>query len=187
MPRENDDAWAEIRSAHAGFDACAPTNGNLHTLMLGRITISRMFPTTASASAVWAALEAAPRWPEVLTDLVEARIEPDGVLTEGAIIRTVAKPGTRAIDMAYRVVAADPRLQLAIEATGGGFRARTEYLIEPFAAGARVTLTSQVEPLWWLHRITTELARGSYTKQVEAMMEARTRPMLALAERIQRA
>lgn len=153
--------------------------------MLGRITFSRTFPTTASPTAVWAALEAAPRWPEVLTDLVSARIEPDGVIAEGATIRTVAKPGTRAVDMSYRVVAADPRLHLAIEAAGDGFRAHTEYLIEPFAAGARVTLTSQVEPLWWLHRITTELARRSYTRQFEAMMEARMRPMLALAERIQ--
>ena len=83
--------------------------------MLGRITVTHTFTTTATPTAVWAALEAAPRWPEVLTDLVSARIEPDGVLAEGAIIRTVAKPGTRAVDMTYRVTAADPRLHLAIE------------------------------------------------------------------------
>jgi hypothetical protein len=155
--------------------------------MLGRITVSRLFPTTASPSAVWAALEAAPRWPEVLADLVSARIEPDGVLAEGATIRTVAKPGTRAADMTYCVIAADPRLHLAIESAGDGFRARTEYLIEPFAAGARVTLTSQIEPAWWLHKITTALARRSYTRQFEAILEMRMRPMLTLAERIQQA
>lgn len=154
--------------------------------MLGRITVSRTFPTTASPSAVWAALEAAPRWPEVLTDLVEARIEPGGVLVTGAVIRTIAKPGTRAIDMTYRVVAADPRLHLAIESGANHFHARTDYAIDAFAAGARVTVTSAVEPVRWLHRITTALARRSYTRQFEAMMAARMLPMLALAERIQR-
>ena len=153
--------------------------------MLGRITVSRTFSTSATPTAVWAALEAAPRWPEVLTDLVSARIEPDGVLAAGAVIRTVAKPGTQAVDMTYRVVAADPRLHLAIESGAGDFRARTEYAIDGFVTGARVTVTSQVEPVRWLHRITTELARRSYARQFEAMIEARTRPMLALAERIQ--
>ena len=153
--------------------------------MLGRISISRMFPTSASPSAVWAALEAAPRWPEVLTDLVSARIEPNGVLAPGAVIRTVAKPGTRAVDMSYRVVAADPRLHLAIESGGDDFNARTDYAIDAFAAGARVTVTSVVEPVRWLHKITTSLARRAYTRQFEAMMDARMLPMLALAERIQ--
>ena len=161
-------------------------SGNLHTLMLGRITISRTFPTTASPSAVWAALEAAPRWPEVLNDLVEARIEPSGELVTGAEIRTVAKPGTRAVDMVYRVVAADPRLHLAIESGTDDFRARTDYAIDAFATGARVTVTSAVEPVRWLHRITTALARPAYTRQFEATMDARMLPMLALAERIQR-
>ena len=67
--------------------------------MLGRITVTRTFATAASPSAVWAALEAAPRWPEVLTDLIEARIEPDGVLAAGAVIRTRARPGTKAVDL----------------------------------------------------------------------------------------
>jgi Polyketide cyclase / dehydrase and lipid transport len=154
--------------------------------MLGRITVSCTFPTTASPSAVWAALEAAPRWPEVLTDLVSARIEPDGVLVTGAVIRTVAKPGTRAVDVTYRVVAADPRLHLAIESDADDFRARTDYAIDAFVTGTRVMVTSVVEPVRWLHRITTEFTRRSYTRQFEAMMEARMLPMLTLAERIQR-
>jgi hypothetical protein len=155
--------------------------------MLGRITATRSFGTSATPTAVWAALEAAPRWPEVLTDLASARIEPDGVLLPGAIIKTVAKPGTRAIDMTYRVIEAIPRLSLVIEsAVAGHFRARTEYDIAPFATGARVTLMSQAEPSRWLHKITTALARRSYTMQFEAALEARMRPMLMLAERIQK-
>jgi hypothetical protein len=156
--------------------------------MVGRITVSKTFSTSASPSAVWAALEAAPRWPEVLHDLVSARIEPDGVLAEGATIRTVARPGTRAIDMSYRVVEADPRLSLTIESdVAGDFRTHSEYLIDPFATGSRIILTSQVEPVRWLHKITTALAWRSYEKQLQAILEARMLPMLTLAERIQQA
>jgi len=154
--------------------------------MLGRITVSRIFSTAASPSAVWTALESAPRWPELLTDLVSARIEPDGRLVTGAVIRTVARPGTRAADMTYRVVAADPRLHLAIESGTDDFRARTDYAIDAFASGSRITVTSEAEPVRWLHKITTALARRAYTRQFEAIMEARMLPMLALAERIQR-
>jgi Polyketide cyclase / dehydrase and lipid transport len=154
--------------------------------MLGRITVTRMFSTSATPSAVWAALEATPRWPEVLPDLVSARIEPDGVLANGATIHTVAKPGTRAIDMSYSVVAAEPRLRLVIEsAVPGQFRARSEYLIDTFASGTRIVVTSHVEPVRWLHRIVTALMPGTYAKQLEAALELRLRPMLTLAERIQ--
>jgi hypothetical protein len=153
--------------------------------MVGRITVSKTFSTSASPSAVWAALEAAPRWPEVLTDLVSARIEPDGMLVDGATIRTIARPGTRAIDMTYRVVAADPRLSLTIESEVPGLRARSEYLIAPFVTGARVTMTSEIEAVNWLDRIRTALARLACTAQVEANLEVRTRAILTLAGRIQ--
>jgi hypothetical protein len=152
--------------------------------MLGRITVTRTFATTASPSAVWAALEAAPRWPEVLTDLIEARIEPDGVLAAGAVIRTHARPGTKAVDMTYHVTAAEPRLGLTIETASNDFRAQTEYRIDAFASGARVTLTAVAEPVRWLHKLTTQLARRSYTAQLETALESRMRPMLTLAERI---
>ncbi len=154
--------------------------------MFGRITVTRVFSTSATPSAVWDALEAAPRWPEVLTDLVSARIEPDGMLAEGATIHTVAKPGTRAIDMRYRVIVAEPRLRLVIESTiPGQFRAQTEYMIDRFATGTRIAVTSQIEPLRWLIKIAAALMPGSYAKQLEAALELRVRPMLALAERIQ--
>ena len=134
-------------------------SGNLHTLMLGRITVSRTFPTTASPSAVWAALEAAPRWPEVLNDLVRRassrtassrrRDDPHGRQARHArgrhdLSRGRGRPAASSRD---RDRGADD------------FRARTEYAIDAFATGARVTVTSAVEPVRWLHRITTALAR----------------------------
>ena len=89
--------------------------------------------------------------------------------------------------MTYRVVAADPRLHLVIESGTDDFRARTDYAIDPFVSGSRVAVTSVAEPVRWLHRITAALARRAYSRQFEAMLEARMLPMLALAERIQRA
>ena len=154
--------------------------------MLGRVTVNLVFPTSAPPEAVWAALESPQRWPEVQYDLIDARIEPDGVLRQGATIRTWARPGTAAVDMSYQVAEAQKPSRLAIEMGGGGlhFRGRTEYAIEADGAGARVTITSDVEPVLWLHKITTALARGWYTALMTANVRARIQPALALAERI---
>src|SRR5262249_21035980 len=98
---------------------------------------------------------------------------------------TTAKPGTRAVDMIYRVTATEPERHLAFESEiAGNFRARTEYTIGPFARGSRLTVASEAEPLRWLHKITTELARRSYVDQFETMLRARFLPMLALAGRM---
>jgi hypothetical protein len=149
------------------------------------ITATRVFETAAPAAAVWAALENALRWPEVLTDLVAARIEPDGVLRAGAILSTIARPGTQARDMRYRVVAAAAPHRLSIEsAVGGPFRARTDYAIAPLAAGARVTVTSAVEAEGFLGKVLMALRRAAHTRQLEASLDARVPALLALAERI---
>ena len=67
--------------------------------------------------------------------------------------------------MSYQVVEAQKPSRLAIEMGGAGlhFRGRTEYAIEADGAGSRVTITSDVEPVLWLHKITTAWARGWYT------------------------
>ncbi len=153
--------------------------------MLGSIAITLTIPTSAPPSAVWAALEAAPRWPQVLDDLAEARIEPDGVLAAGAVMRVKAKPGTQAIDMIYDVVAAEKPRRLSIKAAAAGhFRSRAEYTIEPDGNGARVTFKADAEPVRWLHKITTALARRWYTDRLNGAAAARMRAMLTLAERI---
>jgi hypothetical protein len=152
--------------------------------MLGRIALSRTLATAAAPAAVWAAYEAAPRWPQVLTDLLSARIVPDGVLAAGSTIHVVARPGTRAADMTYRVVAASPPVSLALESEAMDFRARTEYAIAANGAGSSVTVHCRIEPVRWLHRLTTALARRYYRDQLATMIETRTRAMLTLAERI---
>lgn len=154
--------------------------------MLGRITVNLVFPTSAPPHAVWAALESAPRWPEVQYDLIRACIEPDGVLRAGATMRTWARPGTAAVDMSYRVVDAQKPSRLAIEIGGASlhFRGRTEYSIEADGAGSRVTIRSEVDAVRWLHKITTALARSWYTALMTANMRARIQPALTLAERI---
>jgi hypothetical protein len=151
--------------------------------MLGRFTIAQTFLTTAAPAAVWAAIEDAPRWPLALTDLADARIEPNGVLAPGAVIHTVAKPGTAAVDMTYDVVQAENPHRLAIETRASGtFYARTEYLIEPEGTGARVSVTTVAEPLHWLHKLTVALRQRWYADYFANTMSARVQAMLALAE-----
>jgi len=142
------------------------------------------FSTSAPPAAVWAALEAAPRWPEVLDDITEARIEPDGKLAVGAVMRSFAKPGSDAADMAYRVVAAKRPRHLAIEAMVGNFRSRAEYTIEESDGGATVTLAAAIEPTRAVDKVILALARKRYLGQFKAGLQKRMRALLTLAERI---
>ncbi len=153
--------------------------------MLGTLHIFIGCQTSASPLDVWAALEAAPRWPEVQHDLIEARIEPDEILAPGAAIRVRARPGTRARDKSYRVIEGKKPCRLVIESGSTEFRARTSYKIEGSpGGGARVSITSEVQPVWWLHKITTEISRRFYTRELTAATKPRLRAMLTLAERI---
>jgi hypothetical protein len=152
--------------------------------MPSAITMTLTFSTSAPPAAVWAALESAPRWPEVLDDLTEARIEPNGKLAVGAVMRSFAKPGTDAADMAYRVVAAKRPRHLAIEAMVGNFRSRAEYAIEGSDSGATVTLAAAIEPTRALDKLIVALARKRYLGQFKAGLQKRMRAMLTLAERI---
>jgi hypothetical protein len=153
--------------------------------MLRPLTVSCVQSTTASPASVWAALQAAPRWPEVLHDLAEARLQPDGVLAVGAEIVTRAWPGTAAVDMSYRVSAAEAPRHLVITSETAQFRTRTEYTIEAADGGARLSITGQSEPVRWLHRVSTTLARVPYTQFMTAWLQTRSRALLALAERIE--
>jgi hypothetical protein len=149
------------------------------------LTATDTFATAASPAAVWAALATPQRWPEVLTDLREGLIEPPGKLTEGAIIRTFAKPGTKAIDMTYRVVAAEPHQRLNFMSEGKDWRGETGYVIEG-ETGARVTLTVSIEPLGFWPRLAVRLWRNVYLDQLGANIRTRTQAMLHLAEIIAR-
>ena len=152
--------------------------------MPAMISVTLTLATTAPPNAVWAALEAAPRWREVLTDLTSARIEPDGVLRAGAVMRSFAKPDSEAADMAYRVVEARRPRHLAIEAEVGNYRSRAVYAIEKNPDGAKVTLTAEIVPTRGIDRIITFLARRRYIGKFRAQMHQRARALLTLAERI---
>lgn len=149
------------------------------------LSASESFATTAPSAALWTALASPHRWPEVLTDLREGRIEPPGRLAEGAVIRTFAKPGARAIDMTYRVTAAEPERHLTFECEGKDWRGATAYLIEG-EASARVTLTVSIEPLGFWPRLAVRLWRSVYQDQVGTNLRTRTQAMLQLAETIAR-
>jgi hypothetical protein len=148
------------------------------------ISVTLTISTTAPPSMVWAALEAAPRWREVLDGLASARIEPDGMLRAGAVMRSFAKPGSAAADMAYRVVAARRPRHLAIEAEVGHYRSRAVYDIEALPDGAQVTLTAEIVPTRGLDRIIAFLARRRYIGKFRAETRKRLRGLMTLAERI---
>lgn len=147
------------------------------------LTATETFTTPASPAAVWAALVNPQRWPEVLTDLREGLIEPPGKLAEGAIIRTFARPGTKAVDMTYRVAVVEPLERFTFTSEGKDWRGSTDYVIEGDDA-ARVTLTVSIEPLGFLPRLAVRLWRGVYLEQLGTNLRVRTRSMLQLAETI---
>src|SRR6185295_2173171 len=152
-------AFGTAASPHFAFAPCGLQRGGRRsptaslTHMPAAISVKLTLATTARPAAVWAALEAAPRWREVLTDLTSARIEPDGVLRAGAVMRSFAKPDSEAADMAYRVVEARRPRHLAIEAGVGNYRSRAVYAIEKSEDGAQVTLTAEIVPTRGIDRL----------------------------------
>jgi uncharacterized protein YndB with AHSA1/START domain len=150
----------------------------------GLIEVSVTLTSSAPPAAVWAAFESAPRWPEVLTDLVAARIEPDGKLAAGAVIRSEARPDTRAVDMRYSVTDAEPEKRLALASRLPGLRARTRYLFEPIGDGTRVTVSSEMQAHSLIGRIVQSLRRSHYSGALVSVLQTRTQALLNLAERL---
>jgi uncharacterized protein YndB with AHSA1/START domain len=129
--------------------------------MLTPIVATVTLTTAAPRAAVWQALEAAPRWPQVLTDLAEAAIAPAGRLEAGAVVTTKALPGRNVIDMSYRVLAVEPLRRLVMASSARGFRAETEYVLDDDEeAGTQVTITARVMPERVLGRLGVALWRN---------------------------
>jgi hypothetical protein len=143
------------------------------------------FVTTAPPAAMWAALANPQRWPDVLTDLREGLIEPPGNLREGAVIRTFARPGTSAVDMAYHVVLAEPERRLSFRSEGKDWRGATDYTIEA-ALPTRVTLKISIEPIGFWPRLSVRIWRRAYQEQIASNASPRMLAMLRLAETIAR-
>jgi hypothetical protein len=136
---------------------------------------------------VWRAFESAPRWPEVLTDLEAAHIEPDGRLVVGAVMRSRAVPATMAVDMAYHVLEAEPPQHLVTESTASGFQARTRYRFDVAAnGGTDITLTADVAAQKMSMRVFVAAQRSQHVKMVEGSLHRRMQSMLALAEMLWR-
>ena len=148
------------------------------------IVASVTLETTAPPAAVWAAFAAAPHWPRVLDDLVQAWIEPDGRLEVGALIETRALPDSISLNMRYRVVEAEPERRLLLASTGRGFAAETLYLIYPLAAGSRVRVESGFEPDTLGGRLIMWLNRKPATAQLSRAIAWRTSALLTLAEEL---
>lgn len=138
--------------------------------------------TSAPRAAVWHALERVARWPQVLTDLAAAAIEPAGPLAPGTLITTRALPGSNVIDMTYRVLAAEPFRRLVLASSARGFRAQTEYVLEDIEGETEVTVTAEVSAERLLGRLSAALWRDQHARHVAASLRRRGQAMLTLAE-----
>jgi hypothetical protein len=137
----------------------------------------------APSDEVWAAFTDVPRWPEVLSDIASARIDPDGVLAPGAIIQTVALPDRNVIDMSYRVLEAEPSSTLVLESSAEGFSARTvyEFRSAETGTGTEVTVTAFVTAEKLTEKIRSALWPGKYNEHIERSIRRRTTTLLKLA------
>jgi hypothetical protein len=146
------------------------------------VTATAVLETPAPPSAVWQAYAAAPHWPRVLADLVQAWIEPDGRLEVGALIETRAVPESAAVNMRYRVIEAEPARRLRLASSGRGFRAETLYEFEPNGTGTRVRIASVFTPDTLVGGLIMRLYRSRAEAQLAASLVTRTQALLALAE-----
>jgi len=154
---------------------------------LGPIAASVTLTTDAPRAFVWRAFETPQRWPEVLRDVAEAWIEPDGRLTPGAVLRSRAVPGTMAVDMAYSVLEAEPPHHLVTTSRAAGFDARSDYrFVEGPRGGTQVTLAATVRAASAPMRLYIAITRQRHVELVESSLRRRLQPMLALAESLWR-
>lgn len=157
--------------------------------MFGPISAKLNFTTPAPLSATWLAFATPERWPEVLPDLATIRVEPDGVLAPGAVIKAIAKPDRNIIDMSYQVVAVEPERSLAIQSRAEGYRADTRYEFVPvdeadYALGTHVTASTTVTAERIRGRFISIVWRSKLVEQVERAMRRRTTALIELAEKI---
>ena len=155
--------------------------------MFRPLSASATLTSPAPPDEVWAAFTDATRWPEVLTDLASARIEPDGILAPGATIQTIALPDRNVIDMSYRVVDAEPAQRLVLESSADGFSARTiyEFRAAESGLGTDVTVTALVKPERFAGKITSTLWPQKYNEHIERSIRRRTTALLELASKSQ--
>lgn len=153
--------------------------------MFRPLSASATLTSPAPPDEVWAAFTDATRWPEVLTDLASARIEPNGVLAAGATIQTIALPDRNVIDMSYRVADAQPSQRLVLESSADGFSAQTiyEFRAAESGTGTEVTVTAVVIPERLGGKITSTLWPHKYNEHIERSIRRRTTTLLELASK----
>jgi hypothetical protein len=146
------------------------------------LTVTQTFSTAAPPEAVWRALESVGRWPEVLPTLAEVTLEPPGTLAAGSIIRSRALPDSGAVDLDYRVVAAEPPYRLVLTINDEDYSARTDYRIAQDGGVTDVTVTSTLNPVGIAQSIRFLLWSARIAPALNANVRHRTQALLRLAE-----
>jgi len=158
-----------------------PTPAMPHTPPL-LLTFRTAMTTPAPPVAVWRALEATERWPEVKPDIAAARIEPRGRLEAGATIRTFVKPGLKVIDMDYPVLAAERPHRVVWVSRVPRLRVETELVLSDDAGGTRLTVTLRVDGETLISRLFLFAFQRRYEQALLSAVVTRLRPLLTLAE-----
>jgi len=151
--------------------------------LLAPLQIVETLTTTATPEQVWAALQAAPRWPEVLSNLGQAWIDPIGELVEDAVIRTKAAPGQPYVDMDYYVLLAEPPTRLVFASRANKFRAIVDYRLRPLDDDrTELAVSAEILSETMLGRLGLATRRKAHTKGAAFSMRRRAQAMLDLAE-----
>jgi uncharacterized protein YndB with AHSA1/START domain len=158
-----------------------PTPAMAHTPPL-LLTFRTVMTTPAPPAAVWRALEATERWPEVKPDIAAARIEPNGRLEAGATIRTFVKPGHSVTDMEYRVLAAERPHRVVWMTRVPRLRVETELVLANDASGTRLEVTLRVDGETLFSRLFLFAFRRRYEEALLLSAVTRLRPLLTLAK-----
>jgi len=146
------------------------------------LQVVEILTTSATPDQVWTALEAAPRWPEVLSNIAQAWIDPAGELVEDAVIRTKAAPGQPYVDMDYYVLLAKPAERLIFASRANRFRAVVEYRLTPLNEGTELKVTGEIIPEGMISGLGLAWKRKAHANAAAFSMRRRAQALLDLAE-----
>jgi uncharacterized protein YndB with AHSA1/START domain len=145
------------------------------------LTVTQTLTTSAAPEQVWRAFQTVTRWSKTIRTLRKVRLEPDGPLAPGSVIRSVSKTGAKRNE---RVVEAEPPHRLVLAIDDEDFLARTEYRIAADHEGSEVTVTGTLKARGIGQNIRFLLWRERMTPMLKTTLRERAQGLLDLAERI---
>jgi hypothetical protein len=161
-----------------------PPRRRYHGRMAFPLTSIQTLTTSASPAAVWHAFARVDLWPTAIRSLAAAKLEPEGPLAAGSRIVTRATAESKAADITYDVVGAEPPHHLVLTIDDPAYRATTAYRIVAEGSVTDVVVTATLEAVGLTQTIRFLLWRQRLSPMLATTARERTSALLALAERI---